>query len=68
MGWIAEVRTGGDEWSRNACVFETEDEATRAGEELAGRWLLVTEWRATEVDEPANYVFKVNADRPGRIE
>lgn len=52
------VQTGTrPEWSTNACVYATEQEARDAGAELAGRWLLVTAHEPRPTAEDANYVF-----------
>lgn len=70
MPYIMEVQTGGPDtpWSRNACVYETEAEAEAAGAELASRWMLVTAYRATEVEhETVNYRFDFETYRPVRL-
>ena len=69
MPYIMEVQTGPEytPWSRNACVYATEAEALEAGKELMSRWMLVTAYRATEVDEPVNYRFDFEAWKPVRL-
>lgn len=54
MSWKPEVEVNG-QWSRNALVFETQEEAETSARELFGRWMLTTGYRAVEVDEPVNY-------------
>ncbi len=56
MSWKPEVEVDG-QWSRNALVFETEEEAAESARELFGRWTLTTGHRAIEVDEPINYAL-----------
>jgi hypothetical protein len=42
-------------WCGNGLRFETEDEALIYVEDLVMRWILVTEYRVVESDEPVNY-------------
>lgn len=56
MSWKPEVEVNG-QWSRNALVFETQEEAAESARELFGRWMLTTGYRAVEVDEPVNYAL-----------
>ena len=54
MAWKPEVFVQG-KWSRNGLVFATEQEAKRSADDLMGRWTMVDDTRAVEVDEPVNY-------------
>jgi hypothetical protein len=57
--WKPEVLVAGngDKWSRNGLVFATEQEAFENARALMSRWMLVTDFRAVEVDEPVNYAW-----------
>ena len=56
MSWKPEVEVNG-QWSRDALVFATQEEAAKSARELFGRWMLTTGYRAVEVDEPVNYAL-----------
>ena len=56
MSWKPEVEVNG-QWSRNALVFATQEEAAESAEGLFCRWMLTTGYRAVEVDEPVNYAL-----------
>ena len=56
MSWKPEVEVDG-QWSRNALVFATEEEAAESAEGLFCRWMLTTGHRAVEVNEPINYAL-----------
>jgi hypothetical protein len=43
------------EWASNAIRYATSEEAEEAAVDLAGRWLLVREWRVAESPDPVNY-------------
>lgn len=54
--WKPEVQTGSDpKWYGNALRFATKAEAEASANDLAGRWMLVQDWRAVESDDPVNY-------------
>ena len=54
--WKPEVRTGSDpKWYGNALRFATEREALDNVANLAGRWLLVTDTRATPSPDPVTH-------------
>lgn len=44
-----EVQAGGDSWASNTKRYESFWDALLAANELAGRWTLVTAWRASAV-------------------
>ncbi len=56
MSWKPEVEVNG-QWSRNALVFATQEEAAESARELFSRWILTTGYRAVEIDEPVNYAL-----------
>ena len=59
--WKPEVvADSSGEWSTNALRFATEAEAQRSANDLASRWLLVTDWRASPSDDPVNYRIEDN--------
>ena len=50
--------------SFNACVFDTADEAKRAGHELQWRWTGMSSFDVVETDEPITYEFPMDTNRP----
>ena len=58
MSWKPEVEVDG-KFSRNGLVFATKEEAEFSAQALMNRWLLVTDCRAVEVDEPVNYILHI---------
>ena len=56
MSWKPEVQTSGA-WNTNALRFATKREAEQNAHDLMMRWLLVTDARATESDDPVNYTY-----------
>lgn len=58
--WKPEVQTGKDpRWYDNSVRFATKEEAEYSARDLMNRWMLVTECRAVESDDPVNYVLDV---------
>lgn len=57
MSYKPEVQVAGegDKWHQNNLAFETEAEAYASAQDLAGRWMLVTGYRAAPSDQPVNY-------------
>lgn len=54
--WKPEVKTRNDDkWYDNSVRFATKEEAEASARDLMNRWLLVTECRAAESDDPVNY-------------
>lgn len=49
---------GGATFNENALAFATREEAEASAKDLMSRWLLVTDWRAVESDQPVNYAIK----------
>ena len=56
MSFKPEVSTdGGRTFHQNDLAFATRDEAETSARDLMSRWMLVTDWRAMESDQPVNY-------------
>jgi hypothetical protein len=54
-----EVQTFGEtKWSTNAIRFATQDEADKAGVDLAHRWTMLENWRVAPSDDPVNYKWE----------
>ena len=49
---------GGVTFNESALAFATREEAETSAKDLMARWLLVTDWRVIESDQPVNYVIK----------
>ena len=59
MSFKPEVSTdGGRTFHQNALAFATREEAETSARDLMSRWMLVTDWRAVESDQPVNYTLK----------
>jgi hypothetical protein len=43
------------QWSQNNLAFATYEEAEQSAKDLYSRWMLVTDSRAVESDQPVNY-------------
>jgi hypothetical protein len=56
MSYKPEVKVNGT-FHSNALVFATREEAEQSARELMGRWLLVTDYRAVDSDEPVNWAL-----------
>ena len=58
MSFKPEVSTdGGHTFHQNNLAFATREEAEASARDLTARWMLVTDWRAIESDEPVNYAL-----------
>ena len=56
MSFKPEVSTdGGRTFHQNALAFATREEAETSAKDLMARWMLVTDWRVIESDQPVNY-------------
>ena len=55
MSWKPAIKTSGEEYSLNAQAFETKEEAEAMAKDIFSRWMLATDHKAVESDEPANY-------------
>jgi hypothetical protein len=54
MSYKPEVLVQG-QWSQNNLAFATYEEAEQSAKDLFSRWMLVTDCRAVESDQPVNY-------------
>ena len=52
---------GGKSFGQNAQVFATKEEAETMAKDIFSRWMLATDYRVTDSDEPVNYEIKDNA-------
>ena len=65
MNYRPEISTdGGKSFSQNAQVFATREEAETMARDIFSRWMLATDYRVTESDEPVNYEIKDNKLEP----
>ncbi len=56
MSFKPEVSTdGGKTFNTNALRFATREEAEASAKDLMARWMLVTDWRASESDDPVKH-------------
>ena len=59
MSFKPEVSTdGGRTFQQNTLAFATRDEAETSARDVMSRWMLVTDWRVVESDQPVNYTLK----------
>jgi len=59
--WKPEISTdGGKSYGQNAQVFATREEAETMAKDIFNRWLLATDYRVTETEDPVNYEIKDN--------
>lgn len=62
MSWKPEViADSSGKWAGNALRFATREEAYANAHNLAMRWALVRDYRATESDDPVNYAWRDGA-------
>ncbi len=58
MSFKPEISTdGGKSYNQNNLAFATEAEALASAKDLFNRWMLATDYRATESDQPVNYAL-----------
>ena len=58
MSFKPEASTdGGQTFNQNALAFATEAEALASAKDLFNRWMLATNWRVVESDQPVNYAL-----------
>ena len=56
MSFKPEVSTdGGRTFHQNTLAFATRGEAETSARDVMSRWMLVTDWRVVESDQPVNY-------------
>lgn len=46
---------GGRTFHQNNLAFAAREEAETSARDLMSRWMLVTDWRVAESDQPVNY-------------
>jgi hypothetical protein len=68
MAWVSEViADGSGQWAGNQVCFATREEALAAGRNLMNRWTRVSDYCATEVDQPVNYRWDASKPWPGAL-
>ena len=55
MSWKPAINTFGEDFHLNGQTFETKEEAEAMAKDISNRWMLATDHKAVESDEPANY-------------
>ena len=55
MSWKPAIKTSGEDFHLNGQAFETKEEAEAIAKDIFSRWMLATDHKAVESDEPANY-------------
>lgn len=60
MSWKPAIKTSGEEYSLNGQAFETKEEAETMAKDIFSRWMLATDYKAIESDEPVNYKLENN--------
>lgn len=61
MSFKPEVSTdGGKSFASNALRFATKEEAEASAKDIMSRWLLVTDWRVAESDDPVKHKIVEN--------
>ena len=56
MSFKPEISTdGGKSYGQNAQVFATREEAETMARDIFSRWMLATDYRVTETEDPVNY-------------
>lgn len=56
MSFKPEISTdGGKTFGQNGQAFATEGEARKMAADIFSRWMLATDYRVVESDEPVNY-------------
>ena len=65
MSWKPEVSTdGGKTFGQNGQAFATEAEARAMAADIFSRWMLATDYRAVETEDPVNYRIVGNKLEP----
>ena len=55
MSWKPAIKTSGEDFHLNGQTFETKEEAEHMAKDIFSRWMLATDHKAVESDDPANY-------------
>ena len=65
MNYRPEISTdGGKSFGQNAQVFATKEEAEAMAKDIFSRWMLATDYRAVETEDPVNYRIVDNKLEP----
>ena len=65
MSYKPEISTdGGKSFSQNAQVFATREEAETMARDIFSRWMLATDYRATETEDPVTHMIEQTPDGP----
>lgn len=57
MSYAPEVQTSSTAWNGNSLRFATKEEAQLNVRDLMSRWMMVTDTRVVESDDPVNYAW-----------
>jgi hypothetical protein len=58
MSFKPEISTdGGKSYGQNNLAFATREEAAASARDIMSRWMLATDWRVAESDQPVNYAL-----------
>lgn len=60
MSWKPAIKTSGEDFHLNGQAFETKEEAEAMAKDIFSRWMLATDYKAIESDEPVNYKLENN--------
>lgn len=55
---------GGKSFGQNAQVFATKEEAETMAKDIFNRWMLATDYRVAETEDPVNYQLVQTPDGP----
>lgn len=64
MSWKPAIKTSDEDFHLNGQTFETKEEAEAMAKDIFNRWMLATDHKAVESDEPANYRITNGALEP----
>ena len=55
MSWKPAIKTSDEDFHLNGQAFETKEEAEAMAKDIFNRWMLATDHKAVESDEPAKH-------------
>lgn len=65
MNYRPEISTdGGKSFGQNAQVFATKEEAETMARDIFGRWMLATDYRAAETEDPVTHTIEQTPEGP----
>ena len=65
MNYRPEISTdGGKSFGQNAQVFATKEEAEAMAKDIFSRWMLATDYRASETEDPVTHTIEQTPDGP----